>query len=204
VCRARAAGPASREVACGIYLVESGTYVRIDKTSQGVLGPATVALWGRLPRSGRASYHSSLANAVGTRAARSSLSRGAGGGPKEVHMALYVDGFIVPVQKKKVEEYRQLAKKAGKIWREYGAVDYRECIADDVKPGKRTSFPQSVKLKKNEVVVFSWISYKSRKQRDRVNAKVMKDPRIAAMMKGKTPPFDPKRMIYGGFTTLVA
>ena len=119
-------------------------------------------------------------------------------------MALYVDGFVVPVQKKKVEEYRQMAKKAGKIWREYGAVDYRECIADDVKPGKWTSFPQSVKLKANEVVVFSWISYKSRKQRDRVNAKVMKDPRIAAMMKDGTPPFDPKRMIYGGFTTLVS
>jgi uncharacterized protein YbaA (DUF1428 family) len=103
-----------------------------------------------------------------------------------------------------VEEYRQMAKKASKIWREYGAVDYRECIADDVKPGKWTSFPQSVKLKPNEVVVFSWITYKSRKQRDRVNAKVMKDPRIAAMMKDKTPPFDMKRMIFGGFTTLVS
>jgi uncharacterized protein YbaA (DUF1428 family) len=119
-------------------------------------------------------------------------------------MGLYVDGFVLPVQKNKVEEYREMAKKAGKIWREYGAVDYRECIADDVKPGKWTSFPQSVKLKPNEVVVFSWISYKSRKQRDRVNAKVMKDPRIAEMMKDKTPPFDPKRMIYGGFTTLVS
>ena len=118
-------------------------------------------------------------------------------------MPLYVDGFIVPVQKKKVEEYRQLAKKAGKVWRDYGAVGYRECVADDVKPGKWTSFPQSVKLKPNETVVFSWITYKSRKHRDRVNAKVMKDPRIAAMMAGKNAPFDGKRMIYGGFTTLV-
>ena len=116
----------------------------------------------------------------------------------------YVDGFVVPVPKKNLAAYRRMAKKAGKIWREYGAVDYRECIADDVKPGKWTSFPQSVKLKPNEVVVFSWISYKSRKQRDRVNAKVMKDPRIAEMMKDKTPPFDMKRMIYGGFTTLVS
>jgi uncharacterized protein YbaA (DUF1428 family) len=118
-------------------------------------------------------------------------------------MPLYVDGFVVPVPKKKVEEYRQLAKKASKVWRDYGAVDYRECVADDVKPGKWTSFPQSVKLKPNETVVFSWITYKSRKHRDRVNAKVMKDPRITAMMAGKNPPFDPKRMIYGGFTTLV-
>jgi uncharacterized protein YbaA (DUF1428 family) len=118
-------------------------------------------------------------------------------------MALYVDGFIVPVQKKKVEAYRRMAKQASKIWREYGAVDYRECLADDVKPGKWTSFPQSVKLKPNEVVVFSWISYKSRAHRDRVNAKVMKDPRIAAMMAGESPPFDLKRMIYGGFTTIV-
>jgi uncharacterized protein YbaA (DUF1428 family) len=121
----------------------------------------------------------------------------------EIPMPLYVDGFIVPVQKKKVEEYRQLAKKAGKVWRDYGAVAYRECVADDVKPGKWTSFPQSVKLKPNETVVFSWITYKSRKHRDRVNAKVMKDPRIAAMMAGKNAPFDGKRMIYGGFTTLV-
>jgi uncharacterized protein YbaA (DUF1428 family) len=119
-------------------------------------------------------------------------------------MALYVDGFVLPVQKKKIEDYRRMAKQASKIWREYGAVDYRECLADDVKPGKWTSFPQSVKLKPNEVVVFSWISYKSRKHRDRVNAKVMKDPRIAAMMTDKSPPFDPKRMIYGGFTTIVA
>ncbi|HEU4627345.1 MAG TPA: DUF1428 domain-containing protein [Steroidobacteraceae bacterium] len=119
-------------------------------------------------------------------------------------MALYVDGFVVPVPKKKVDAYRRMAKQASKIWREYGAMDYRECVADDVKPGKWTSFPQSVKLKPDETVVFSWITYKSRKHRDRVNAKVMKDPRIAAMMADGSPPFDAKRMIYGGFTTIVS
>jgi uncharacterized protein YbaA (DUF1428 family) len=118
-------------------------------------------------------------------------------------MPVYVDGFVLPVPKKNIEAYRKMAKKAGKVWKEHGAIDYRECIADDVKPGKLTSFPQSVKLKPNEVVVFSWITYKSRKQRDRVNAKVMKDPRIAAMGNMASMPFDGKRMIYGGFTTLV-
>jgi uncharacterized protein YbaA (DUF1428 family) len=115
----------------------------------------------------------------------------------------YVDGFVVPVPKKKLKSYRSMAKKAGKVWREHGAVDFRECVADDVKKGKWTSFPQSVKLKPNETVVFSWISYKSRAHRDRVNAKVMKDPRLAKMMDPKAMPFDPKRMIYGGFKALV-
>lgn len=119
-------------------------------------------------------------------------------------MPLYVDGYVVPVQKKRLEDYRQIAKKAGKVWRDHGAVDYRECVAEDVKPGKWTSFPQSVKLKKNEVVVFSWITYKSRKHRDRVNARVMKDPRMHAMGEMKDMPFDGKRLIYGGFTTLVS
>src|SRR6185295_17465419 len=122
---------------------------------------------------------------------------------RRFHMPVYVDGFVLPVPKKNIEAYRKMAKKAGKVWKEHGAIDYRECIADDVKPGKLTSFPQSVKLKPNEVVVFSWITYKSRKQRDRVNAKVMKDPRIAAMGNMASMPFDGKRMIYGGFTTLV-
>jgi uncharacterized protein YbaA (DUF1428 family) len=121
----------------------------------------------------------------------------------EVHMPLYVDGFVLPVPKKNLEAYRQMAKKAGKVWMDHGAIDYRECVAEDVKPGKYTSFPQSVKLKPNEIVVFSWITYKSRKHRDRVNAKVMKDPRITAMGDAKSMPFDGKRMIYGGFTTLV-
>jgi len=115
----------------------------------------------------------------------------------------YVDGFILPVPKKKVGAYRRLARKCGRIWKEYGALDYVECVADDVKPGKLTSFPQSVKLKPGEVVWFSWIVYKSRKHRDQVNAKVMKDPRLAATMEPKAMPFDSKRMIYGGFRTMV-
>jgi uncharacterized protein YbaA (DUF1428 family) len=114
----------------------------------------------------------------------------------------YVDGFIVPVPKKKLQAYRRLAQKAGKIWREYGALEYRECVADDVKVGKWTSFPRSVKLKAGETVVFSWIVYKSRKHRDAVNAKVMADPRFASMGPDGAP-FDGKRMIYGGFTTFV-
>src|SRR5262249_31933506 len=114
----------------------------------------------------------------------------------------YVDGYVVPVQKKKLAEYRRLAQKAAKIWREYGALAVTECVADDVKPGKLTSFPQAVKLKANEVVIFSWIVYKSRAQRDRVNAKVMKDPRLAGMDPKKLP-FDGKRMFWGGFKTLV-
>ena len=115
----------------------------------------------------------------------------------------YVDGFVLPVPKKKLEAYRRLAKKAGKVWRDHGALAYMECVADDVKPGKITSFPQSVKLKTGETVVFAWIVYKSRAHRDRVNAKVMKDPRIAAMCDPKNMPFDGKRMIYGGFKKLV-
>ena len=91
----------------------------------------------------------------------------------------------------------------GSIWREYGALEFRECIGDDVKMGKLTSFPQSVKLKPNETVVFSWIVFKSRAHRDRVNAKVMKDPRLAAMMDSRATPFDAKRMVYGGFKILV-
>ena len=117
-------------------------------------------------------------------------------------MARYVDGFVVPVPKKQVPAYLTMARKAGKIWREHGALEFRECIADDVKPGKWTSFPQSVKLEKDEVVWFSWIVYKSRKDRDRINAKVMKDPRIKKMGP-ETMPFDGKRMVYGGFKTLV-
>jgi uncharacterized protein YbaA (DUF1428 family) len=114
----------------------------------------------------------------------------------------YVDGFVVPVPKKNVEAYRKIAKLACKVWKEYGAIDYRECIADDVKPGKFTSFPQSVKLKPTETVVFAWITYKSRAHRDRVNKKVMADPRIKGMGPDMMP-FDGKRMIYGGFKTIV-
>lgn len=113
----------------------------------------------------------------------------------------YVDGFVVPVPKKNLQAYRRMARKAGKIWKEHGALEYIECVADDVKPGKLTSFPQSVKLKPDEVVLFSWIVYKSRAHRDRVNKKVMADPRLA--MDVKNMPFDSKRMFYGGFKTLV-
>jgi uncharacterized protein YbaA (DUF1428 family) len=115
----------------------------------------------------------------------------------------YVDGFVVPVPKKQVQAYRRLAQKAGKIWKEYGALEFRECVADDVKKGKWTSFPRSVKLKPSETVFFSWIVFKSRAHRDRVNAKVMKDKRLGTMMDGKRMPFDGKRMIYGGFKVLV-
>jgi uncharacterized protein YbaA (DUF1428 family) len=116
---------------------------------------------------------------------------------------VYVDGFVVPVLKKKVQAYRRLAQKAGKVWREHGALEFRECIADNVKVGKLTSFPRSLKLKPSETVMFSWITYKSRAHRDRVNAKVMKDKRLAKMMDLKAMPFDGKRMIYGGFKILV-
>ena len=118
-------------------------------------------------------------------------------------MAIYVDGFVLPVPKKNLAAYRAMARKAGKIWREHGAIDYVECVADDVKPGKLTSFPQSVKMKPDETVVFAWIVYKSRAQRDRVNKKVMADPRLADMMDPKKMPFDCKRMFYGGFKELV-
>jgi len=115
----------------------------------------------------------------------------------------YVDGFVLPVPVKKLPDYRRMARKAGKIWREHGAIEFRESVADDVKPGKWTSFPQSVKLERGETVVFSWIVYKSRQHRDAVVAKVMKDERLADMMNGKSMPFDAKRMIYGGFKALV-
>jgi uncharacterized protein YbaA (DUF1428 family) len=118
-------------------------------------------------------------------------------------MARYIDGFVVPVPADQLDAYRRIARKAGKIWREYGALEYIVCVADDVKPGKSTSFPQSVKLKDGEVVVFSWIAYESRKARDRINAKVMSDPRLASMMDPKAMPFDAKRMFFGGFKTLV-
>src|SRR5438045_8276704 len=115
----------------------------------------------------------------------------------------YVDGFIVPLPKKNLTAYRAMARRAGKIWREHGALDYKECIADDVKMGKWTSFPRSVKLKKNETVVFSYVVYKSRANRDRCVAKVMQDKRLAAMMNPNAMPFDGKRMIYGGFKAVV-
>jgi uncharacterized protein YbaA (DUF1428 family) len=118
-------------------------------------------------------------------------------------MARYVDGFVLPVPKRKLEDYRRMARKSGKIWREHGALEFRECVADDVKVGELTSFPRSVQLKRGETVVFSWIVFKSRAHRDRVNARVMADPRLAEMMDSASMPFDAKRMIYGGFEVLV-
>ena len=118
-------------------------------------------------------------------------------------MANYVDGFVLPIPKRNPGEYRRMSRKAGKVWREHGALDYVECIADDVKPGKHTSFPQSVKLKPGEVVWFSYIVYKSRRHRDSVLKKVMSDPRLAKMMDPKAMPFDGKRMFWGGFKVMV-
>jgi uncharacterized protein YbaA (DUF1428 family) len=119
-------------------------------------------------------------------------------------MARYVDGFVVPIPKRNIDAYRRLSRKAGRVWREHGALEYIECIADDVKPGRYTSFPQAVKLKPDEVVWFSWIVFKSRRDRDRVNARVMKDPRLASMMDPKAMPFDGKSLIYGGFKAMVS
>ena len=118
-------------------------------------------------------------------------------------MPRYADGFVLPVPKRKVAAYRRLARKAGRIWREHGALDYKECVAEDVKKGTLTSFPRSVKLKPGETVFFSWIVYRSRAHRDRVNARVMKDPRLAHAMDPRAMPFDAKRMIYGGFEIVV-
>lgn len=115
----------------------------------------------------------------------------------------YVDGFVLPLPKNKVEEYKEFSARCGAVWREHGALQYRECIADDVKPGKWTSFPQAVDLKEDEVVVFSWIVYESRAARDRINDKVMSDPRLADIMNPESMPFDGKRMIYGGFEMML-
>jgi len=115
----------------------------------------------------------------------------------------YVDGFVVPVPTRQLAAYRRLARLAGKIWREHGALAYHECVADDVKPGKHTSFPQSVKLKPGETVVFAWIVYPSRARRDRVMAKVMKDPRLAKYQDARKLPFDGQRMFWGGFKEMV-
>jgi uncharacterized protein YbaA (DUF1428 family) len=116
----------------------------------------------------------------------------------------YTDGFIVPVPKKKMNAYLKIAKLASKVWKDHGALEYVEAIADDVKVGKWTSFPRAVKLKRGETVVFSWIVYKSRKHRDTVLKNVMQDKRLAAMMQDPSKmPFDAKRMIYGGFAVKI-
>jgi uncharacterized protein YbaA (DUF1428 family) len=118
-------------------------------------------------------------------------------------MAIYVDGYVLPVPEAQLTAYRKLARKAGKIWREHGALEYAECVADDVPTGKLTSFPQAVKLKPGEVVIFSWIVFRSRKHRDSVNAKVMADPRLTDGVDPSQMPFDGKRMFWGGFKPLV-
>ena len=118
-------------------------------------------------------------------------------------MPKYIDGFLLPVPRKNLPAYRRMAQTAEKVWREYGALDYRECIAEDMDAKGMVPFPSCLKMKKGEVVVFSWITYKSRAHRDRVNAQVMKDPRLTTEMEKKKMPFDCARMAYGGFTTLV-
>lgn len=114
---------------------------------------------------------------------------------------MYVDGYVLPVPKKNLEAYKEMATLAGKVWMDHGALSFVECVAEDVKPGVHTSFPQAVKLEEGEVVIFSWITYKSREDRDRINAAVMKDPRL----KGRPAdmPFDGKRMFWGGFVPIV-
>lgn len=118
-------------------------------------------------------------------------------------MAHYYDGFVVPVPKKNLAKYRKMAKLAAEVWRDHGALEYIEAVADDVKSGKVTSFPQSVKLKRNEIVVFAYIVYKSRRDRDRVLKKVMADERLQHMMSAKDMPFDGMRMFWGGFKGIV-
>jgi uncharacterized protein YbaA (DUF1428 family) len=115
----------------------------------------------------------------------------------------YVDGFVLPVPRKKLKEYRRIAQKAGRVWRDHGALEYLECVGDDLKTKMGVPFPRMAKVKSGETVVLSWIVYKSRGHRDRVNAKVMKDPRMATMMDPKSMPFDVTRMAYGGFKTLI-
>ena len=115
----------------------------------------------------------------------------------------YVDGFLLPVPKKNLKAYRRMAQKAGKVWREHGALEFKECAGDDLKVKFGVPFTRIIKPKPGETVMFSFIVYKSRAHRDRVNAKVMKDPRLASMMDPKAMPFDSKRMAYGGFKVLV-
>jgi uncharacterized protein YbaA (DUF1428 family) len=114
----------------------------------------------------------------------------------------YVDGFVLPVPRRKLAAYRRLARLAGRVWRGHGALEYRECVGDDLDVKGVGSFPRKLKVKRGETVVFSWIVYKSRAHRDRVNRRVMKDPRIAGMGP-ESMPFDVKRMLYGGFKVFV-
>jgi uncharacterized protein YbaA (DUF1428 family) len=118
-------------------------------------------------------------------------------------MPHYVDGFVIPIPARKVEAYRRIARQAGRVWLEHGALDYVECVGDDMKVQVCMPFPRGIRARRGETVLFSWIVYKSRAHRDRVNAKVMQDPRISEMMKAGDAPFDVKRMLYGGFKVIV-
>jgi uncharacterized protein YbaA (DUF1428 family) len=118
-------------------------------------------------------------------------------------MPNYVDGFVLPVPKKNIAAYARLAKKASKLFREHGALEYKECVGDDLAVKMALPFPKGIKSKPGETVVFSYLVYKSRAHRDKVNAKIMKDPRIHAMCDPKNMPFDCARMLYGGFKTIV-
>jgi len=118
-------------------------------------------------------------------------------------MAVYVDGFVLPVPRNNLDASKKMSQKAGKIWREHGALEYRECVGDDLQSEFGVPFPKTVKLKDGETVVFSWIVFKSRADRDRINKKVMADPRLAPMMDPKSMPFDAKRMVYGGFKSII-
>jgi len=115
----------------------------------------------------------------------------------------YIDGFVIPIPKKNIAAYRRLAKKASRVWLDHGALEYRECVGDDLEAPYGRPFPKLTKVKPGETVVFAYIVYKSRAHRDRVNALIMKDPRIAAMCDPRDMPFDCKRMSHGGFKTLV-
>jgi len=118
-------------------------------------------------------------------------------------MSKYVDGFVLPIAKENVEKYREMAQKAGEVWKEYGALDYYECVGDDLEVENMLSFKTIAGATEDETVIFAWIVYESREQRDKVNEAVMSDPRLKECMEGHTPLFDFKRMAYGGFKTLV-
>jgi len=118
-------------------------------------------------------------------------------------MPRYVDGFVLPMPKKNIRSYLEMARLGAKVWRDHGALEYRECLGDDLNVKTGRSFPRGIRVKSGETVVFAWIVFKSRAHRDRVNAKVMKDPRLASMMHLKSMPFDVKRMLYGGFKVVV-
>ena len=118
-------------------------------------------------------------------------------------MARYVDGFVIPIPTRNLAKYRSIARRAGEIWMEYGALDYRECVADDMDVKGVVSFRKLLRLKRGETAIFSWISYRSKADRRKINARVMKDPRIERMMDPKDSPFDMRRMTYGGFKAIV-